>query len=339
MTHMFKKCIIGGVNMKKTSNKNEIKLENASNFVITNLSDKEILEKSNQYKNNVTISMCIISLVTFIIFAILLSCLIIFFKKTPEFINLFVFSIISATIIIIFPFIVLIYFKLNTSRLDLAILQIKKDNKHKIKRPTNEIVNNGLNDYKIIRILDKRLKITKLIVDNTSQKFALQNGTKLSKIYEFSQLINYEVYENGSSKVKGTAGKALIGGAFFGLGGLILGSSMSKQINENCNQLKLIIRVNDSENPQMEITYLKNVNLDKSGKIYRNIKTNLQEVCSILEYILNKKTIEQYKNINYEMHQVEKTNKEQLKELKEMLEEGLITQEDFDKKKKQILDI
>ena len=177
-----------------------------------------------------------------------------------------------------------------------------------------------------------------LLIDNSKKKFIHKIGNNLSKPYKFSDIINYEVYENGNSKVKGSAGKALIGGAFFGLGGLIVGSSMGKNIKEKCNQLKLIIRLNDMYCPQIVITYIDNVDWDKSGFTYRTMKENLQEVCSILEYIINSKTLEENATTrNTNVENATKSNKEQLQELKEMLDDNLITQEEYDQKKKQIL--
>ena len=68
------------------------------------------------------------------------------------------------------------------------------------------------------------------------------------------------------------------------------------------------------------------------------MKSNLQSVCSILEFMLNEKTLEQSSTVKQEEKVVAtKSTKEQLQELKEMLDDGLITQEDFEQKKKQIL--
>ncbi len=54
--------------------------------------------------------------------------------------------------------------------------------------------------------------------------------------------------------------------------------------------------------------------------------------------VINEKTIEQSFTANQEERNfTAKTSKEQLQELKELLDEGLITQEDFEQKKKQIL--
>ena len=191
---------------------------------------------------------------------------------------------------------------------------------------------------KSIDIIGTGWSATKLLIDNQNKKFIYQKGKKYSKTYSFSDLINYEVYENGKSQVQGRAGSALIGGAFFGLGGAIVGGNRSRSINEKCNQLKLILRVNDFNCPEIVITYVNNVDVDKSSSIYRNMKSNLQSVCSMLEYMLNENTLEQSSaNKQEEKNSVNASSKKQLKELKEMLDDGLITQEDYEQKKKQIL--
>lgn len=180
-------------------------------------------------------------------------------------------------------------------------------------------------------------EVGRFLVDNTNRKFIYQKGREYSKTYKFSDIISYEVYENGKSQVQGRAGAALIGGAFFGLGGLIVGSSMSRNINEKCTQLRLIIRLNDLECPQIVITYVDNVEFDKLGADYRYMKEDIQSLCSMLEFMLNEKTLEQSSTVEQGESHVKKSNKEQLQELKEMLDDGLITQEDFEQKKKQIL--
>ena len=130
----------------------------------------------------------------------------------------------------------------------------------------------------------------------------------------------------------------MIGGAFFGLGGAIVGGSRSRSVNEKCNQLKLILRVNDFNCPEIVIIYVNNVDVDKNSSIYKNMKSNLQSVCSMLEYMLNEHTLEQSSAVKQEeKNLVNTSSKEQLKELKEMLDDGLITQEDYEQKKKQIL--
>lgn len=198
--------------------------------------------------------------------------------------------------------------------------------------------NAELNVSKSINIETNGKKICRLLFDNENKVFQLQTGETLSKLYKFTDVINYEVYENGASKVSGTAGKALIGGAFFGLGGMIIGSSMGRTLQETCFQLKLIIRLNDIYNPQMEINYINSVGYPKDSTAYQRKIENLQLVCSQLEYMINSKTLEESSKLEQPQNiAVNKDIKNQLLVLQEMLKEGLITEEEFEKKKKQIL--
>jgi hypothetical protein len=247
-------------------------------------------------------------------------------------------TIVGATISI---FMIIKLFKKDEQ---IALIRINREIKKEIKveierKKIQTVVGDDFVVSKTVPILASGWETIKLIVDNEHKQFIYLSGKYQSKKYKFSDIINYEIYENGHSKVKGRAGSALIGGAFFGLGGLIVGSSMSRNINEKCNQLKLIIRLNDFDCPQIMITYVDNVDWDKNGWTYRNMKENLQSVCSMLEFMLNEKSLEQSSTAKQEELSAKKSNKEQLQELKEMLDDGLITQEDFEQKKKQLLNL
>ena len=181
---------------------------------------------------------------------------------------------------------------------------------------------------------------SKLFVDNENKQFIYVSSIHHSKKYHFSDIIDYEIYENGHSQVKGRAGSALIGGAFFGLAGLVAGSSMSRKNYEICSHLELIIRINDIDEPQISITFIDRANWKKSSSKYQEMISHLQKICSMLEYMINSRTLEQYSNAKEKTKPIvteTKSNKEQLQELKELLDDGLITEKDFEQKKKQIL--
>ncbi len=179
-----------------------------------------------------------------------------------------------------------------------------------------------------------------LLIDDTKKQFVIQKGRQYSDIYDFTDVVGYEIFENNQKKVQGRAGSALIGGAFFGLGGAIVGSSRSRAINEKCNRLSLIIRIKDSYYPQIEIVFFDNVIIDKASNAYKSKINNARLICSHIEDMINSKSFDD--NIDAENIIKEKnmtSKKEEMQTLKDMLDEGLITQEDFETKKKQILGI
>ena len=191
---------------------------------------------------------------------------------------------------------------------------------------------------KIIMIFGKGRTTKKLLIDDKNKKFIYQVKSTFSKTYNFSDIINYEVYENGRREVEGTAGSALIGGAFFGLGGMIVGSNVGRSINEMCSQLELIIGINDSANTQLNIAFINGGNINKSTSIYKEARKSLHAVCSELEFVLNARKLEDaVTTFAGAFSKTPTSSKEKLQELKEMLDDGLISQEDYEQKKRQIL--
>ena len=321
-------------------------IENRAKARLGSMSKEEIDSTASKYKKstNITLaifgSICLICLVVLIVISINPKS---WGEKPPIGSIIIVFLILGFAAI--FPFIMMFYINRKSIE-ELALLQIKFEIRKSISKLSNEQVIDAMSNgdfavSKTISIAASGRSSSKLLIDNEHKLFIYQQGNSLSKTYHFSDLINYEVYENGQSKVKGRAGSALIGGAFFGLTGLIVGSSMSRKIEDKCNQLKLMIRLNDLDHPQIVITYVDNVAWDKTGFTYRTMKENLQQVCAALEYIMNAKTLEQAAAERPETQLLKEVKplKEQLQELKEMLDSGLITQEEYEQKKKLLLNL
>lgn len=315
--------------------------EKLSKEKLLKMSDKEIEDKAKAYKKIRIRDCSILTIIAVLAYIVFFCCMPLITEGEPlqpSLIVVFVLVAIGTTSLS--P--IFLIREIRKDNRELALEMIKKEIQSEVVNKINQtqinIIDSSFIVSKTIDIMASGWSSTKLLIDNQNKKFVYQKGKSFSKTYKFSDLINYEVYENGHSKVKGRAGSALIGGAFFGLEGLVVGSSMSRNINEKCNQLKLIIRLNDFDCPQIVITYVDNVDWDKNGWMYRNMKENIQAVCSMLEYMLNEKTLEQSSAVKQEEKTSEqKSQKEQLQELKEMLDDGLITQEDFEQKKKQIL--
>ena len=153
------------------------------------------------------------------------------------------------------------------------------------------------------------------------------------KKIQFKDVLNYEVYEDGKNVVKGSAGKALIGGAFFGVTGAIIGSSGKRKVNNYCSLLKLLIRINDINTPLIEICFI-NSACNKDGILYKNYVKSIQETCALFEFMLNDKKLSE---TNISENVENKSIKDKLIELKQLLDEGLINEEDYENKKKNIL--
>lgn len=135
-----------------------------------------------------------------------------------------------------------------------------------------------LNDY---ATYNKALDSKKIIgIDNENKKIALVDYEK-AKIFivNFQDILNYEIYENGSN--------SMIGGNVGGFWGGIF----SAETNGMCKDLKLIIRLNSYETPQIVYNIILNTTfnagVNKSTNQYKSCITSLQEVVSFLEIVKN----------------------------------------------------
>lgn len=156
-----------------------------------------------------------------------------------------------------------------------------------------------------------------------------------SKFIKYSDIKSVEMQSNeevisSKASTKGGLGSAVVGGALFGPVGAIVGASTGKkntQVSYN-NNVKHIIRIllNDINHPCETI-------IVDSDSISAN------KILSVLELIINNNNNNSEKNNSVNMnHSNDDTDKfEEIKKFKELLEQNIITQEDFEKKKKELL--
>ncbi len=119
-----------------------------------------------------------------------------------------------------------------------------------------------------------------IAVDDKSHKICLIDYlSKRNYIISFEELLNYELYENGSMVTNGAA----IGGLGIGVFGA--------ETNGNCKDLKLIIRIKNLSTPQVVYDILSNymagIGVDKTAPLYRQCIASLQEAISFFEVIKN----------------------------------------------------
>ena len=341
----------------------DLKLQIANK--ISALNEEEKVNLFNKYKKEQKKRCNILSILSGAIMGIGIPLSVVYVYKTTDletfnkgFYIFIVFSILVTLFLIALPQI--IYF-IDTKSIRNKHIEymIKKDlgltlyNKYSSMH--HEIIDKNFHLAKTINV--KIGKNRNILFDEENQKIIFQHNELFSKTYNFSDIISYEVYENGNSRVRGRAGSAIIGAAFFGYVGLVAGSSMSREINEKCTQLDLIIRINDFENPQIKFSYINGLeSCYKESPTYKEKIENIHLICSMLEFIINKKDINKIDLKNDNMCETtentsvnnkkeedfivsDNTCKKQLIELKELYDDGLITEEEYEKKRKQILNI
>ncbi|WP_300903365.1 SHOCT domain-containing protein [uncultured Clostridium sp.] len=177
-----------------------------------------------------------------------------------------------------------------------------------------------------------------LYIDEERKQWVIPKGSisgkiKNANIYNYSDIVNYELLEDGNSITKGGVGKAITGGILFGgIGAIVGGTTGKKKTKEICNKLQIKITVNNLNNPSEYINLIE-TETKKDGIIYKTSYTMAQQILSMLEIICNSspKKEDIYRQVN--------TNSvaDELKKFKELLDCGVITKEEFEKKKKELL--
>ncbi len=176
--------------------------------------------------------------------------------------------------------------------------------------------------------------------DDSNKWFVFPKGTFSSKIencyvFKYDEIIDYEVLEDGTTITKGGFGKALVGGAVFGLAGAIAGGS-SKKTKEICNKLEIKVTTRNQDRPVVYLNLI-NTQFKKDSLVYKTAYKSVQDVLSKFQIVLDQ--LEQEKGVNKKEISKNVSTADEIKKFKELLDSGTITQEEFDVKKKELLNL
>jgi hypothetical protein len=161
---------------------------------------------------------------------------------------------------------------------------------------------------------------------------ALQKDTYINYIKPISQIVNFEYMENDNTIIDGNSlTRAGVGGVLFGGVGAIVGSGTGKrELSGICKSMKIKVDFNDLNDPFCYIDILGNTKfgVQKGNILYQNAFNTAQECISILQTLV--------RNIKHGDSPTGSAADEILK-FKKLLDAGAITQEEYDKKKKELL--
>ena len=174
--------------------------------------------------------------------------------------------------------------------------------------------------------------------DDNNKWFVIPKGAispkiDRSHIFDYSEILNFEVLEDGNSITKGGLGKAIVGGAIFGLAGAIAGGT-SKKTKQICNKLEIKLTTKNIDEPVIYINLI-NTETKKNGFVYKTASKSVQNILSKFQIILNQQSED--KNIPCDKFNISVAD--EIKKYKELLDMGVITQEEFNQKKSELLNL
>ncbi|GAK09594.1 SHOCT domain-containing protein [Geomicrobium sp. JCM 19038] len=192
-------------------------------------------------------------------------------------------------------------------------------------------VSKELEDEREVFRIDKNIGIF-VAFDETQKKWATLSNGQLDRIYDYEDIVNFELLEDGNSVASGGLGRALVGGALFGGTGAIVGGITGKKTTKAiCSTLKIKVTMNNMSEPVIYINFIE-TKTKKDSSSYKILFDSAQECLSILQLICekaDKKTLDKQPV----------TPAEEITKYKTLLDEGAITEEEFSQLKKKLLGI
>ncbi len=154
-------------------------------------------------------------------------------------------------------------------------------------------------------------------------------------IFRYDEIRDYDLLENDVSVESGGLGRAIAGDVIAGPVGGLLGSLTAKRkTRKSIDMMALQVSTTNFCFPSIMISYLTNETKTKSTR-YTNALSQARNTIACLNLIFSQCD-------NSEPQQTQQSNSdpyEELKKAKELLDMGIISQEEFEIKKKQLLEL
>ena len=172
-----------------------------------------------------------------------------------------------------------------------------------------------------------------LQIDKNSKTWrcpGLYSKKKVPDVFKFSDLLNYELIEDGTSITKGGLGSAIAGGFLFGGAGAIVGGGLGKKHKDICSSMSIMVSV---RNPYISTFEIKLISTEtkKGGLIYKMTKETANKIIALFSVISGMS-----ENSDGQQSRPASSADEILK-YKQLADSGVITQDEFEAKKKQLL--
>ena len=185
-----------------------------------------------------------------------------------------------------------------------------------------------------------RLKARVQFDDDTETLMLEEEDWTKTQFIKYNQIVDFELLENGGSLAKGGVGRAVVGGMLFGSTGAIVGSTTRKQ-KKLCESLCIKLTLKAFEEPSYYINFIEKP-VDVGSEYYKDVVKKAQDMMSKLQLIASSMSAPVQEDTGKNMDGNAEANADPIAEIrgyKALYDEGILTEEEFQQKKKQILGI
>lgn len=208
--------------------------------------------------------------------------------------------------------------------------QLVKDNEKRQEKMIDELCKSNY----------KEVAHNKLMFNDELEILGFNKGILLPKnALPYSEIVDYEIHQNGSSVSRGSINLARGAGMGLATGGLGLivglatgGKKKTKEVSE---KIEIFIKTNDPNNPTYTlVTSAKKLKTD--SKQYQQDYKDTQDIAAALDRIIR---MNEERQAEQPQQDSSSDSLEEIAKLKQLLDMDAITQDEFDAKKKQLLDL
>lgn len=193
----------------------------------------------------------------------------------------------------------------------------------------------------ICRVNQERLKIFQktndytdyLEIDSNHQLWKTSSAKNV--VFSYSDILDFELLENGEAITKSGLGSAVVGGVLFGGVGAVVGSTVGKkQTKREITEYRIKITTNNLYYPSLYINFLTSGKVKEGSVLYNLNVDSAQKILSVLTQITN--------SVSNSTSQIQVQNfsvADEILKLKQLLDAGILTETEFENQKKQILNL
>ena len=201
----------------------------------------------------------------------------------------------------------------------------------------NWLIANNVNVDAEYRYISSNYDISiRYIADNTQQKVYVSNTARFFNNIPFSEIIGCEIRED--SQVIGGVKRAVFGGMIAGDAGAIVGAVTAKK---EIQLYQVIIYRKNIHSPQTALTLINTKQPTKNNTNYSDSVEFARKVNASIKSIIAQNDSEQMIIVNQEqrkpMNDIEYTVKNKLNDLKELFDSELISEDEYNTKRTEII--
>lgn len=153
--------------------------------------------------------------------------------------------------------------------------------------------------------------------------------------FTYEDIISFELLENGNAVTKGGLGGAVVGGALLGgLGAVVGGSVGKKKTKQEITEYRIKIVTRNPVCPDVYINLLTAGKVMSNSFLYKAYAGTAQRILSLLTIITDSVSSTQVPS-----RQIPLSIPDEIAKYKKLLDDGVITQEEFSRKKDELLNL